>query len=126
MPESRDDPTILDSDPLWRRIHPSWLVDDGKGGRRLSTAAFENSPDGTGTSVTLGRDAQIAGVTPRKILERFPERRLASVAAGVCRANKQILVRDPEPEDPHHALIDGEKPKSVRRALSNAASLIDG
>ncbi len=125
MPEDRDDRSILDADPLWRRVIQLWVVADGSGGSRVSSAAFDNSSDGSGTSVTLGREAQEAGVTPRKALERYPDCRLASVSAGHCRRSGQAIVRDPTEEDRHHALVEGPKTKSVRRELARAAVWID-
>lgn len=119
-----DDPSILDPDPLWRRIHPLQVVPDGRGGSRVSSAAMTDSSDGTGMSVTLGREAQAAGVTPALALSRHPGLGLASLLAGECRRQSQILARDPTPDDPHHALVEGEKPKAVQRALARAATLL--
>ncbi|MGH9202193.1 MAG: hypothetical protein ACRD2A_13270, partial [Vicinamibacterales bacterium] len=62
-----DDRTIPDAATLWRRIHPDWWVLDKKtGNRRLSTAAFDNAPDGSPMSVGLadempGTEALLAG-----------------------------------------------------------------
>jgi len=75
-------------------------------------------------SVTLGRDAQAAGVTPAFVIDRFPGFGLASVSAGECRRHAQELVRDPTEEDPHHALVNGGKPHSVRKALHRAALIL--
>lgn len=125
MPGSRDDPSILDPDPPWRRVHPDWIVPGSDGADRLSSAAFENSPDGTGTSVTLGREARAAGVTPVRALARFPGYRLVSVTAGACRAVEQAIARDPTEEDPHHALVEGRKTKSTRRELARAAAFLE-
>lgn len=124
MSQPDDDRSILDSDPLWRRIHPDQVVPDGKGAWRASSAAFTDSSDGTGMSVTLGREARAAGMDPRLALQRFPRFGLASVAAGVCRAHDQAIQRDPTKDDPHHALVNGDKPKRVQRALAKAAHLL--
>ena len=119
-----DDLSIDDADPLWRRIHPKWYVPDGRGGRRLSSAAFENSPDGSGMSVTLGREAEAEGGSPQAAVERFPGYGLASLVARRCRELDQTLQRDPTEEDPHHALVNGKKTKRIQRELAKAASLL--
>lgn len=49
-----DDPTIADDAALWRRIHPTWAVaDENRGRLRVSSAAFEDSPDGSPTSILI-------------------------------------------------------------------------
>jgi len=91
---------------------------------RLSSAAFSNSGDGTGMSVSLGREAQEAGISPRRALTRFPRFGLASLFASACRKHRQAIQRDPTAEDPHHALVNGEKPKSVQKSLARTATVL--
>jgi hypothetical protein len=119
-----DDPTVLDADPLWRRLHPEQYVDDGQGGKRISTAAFENSSDGTGMSVSLGREAAAEGIDPALALKRYPGFGMASITAGICRAHNQGIERDPTEEDRHHAVVNGVKTKSTRKALAKIARLL--
>jgi hypothetical protein len=119
-----DDPTVLDPDPLWRRIHPVHFVDDGQGGKRLSSAAFDNSSDGTGMSVSLGREAEAAGVAPETALQRFPRFGMASITAGTCRTHNQAIQRDPTEDDRHHALVNGDKPKRVQKKMAGAATIL--
>jgi hypothetical protein len=122
--QDADDRTILDPDPLWRRIHPDQFVSDGQSGWRVSSAAFDNSRDGSGMSVSLGREAQAAGVDPSLALQRFPGFGMASVTAGECRKLEQWIERDPTRADPYHALVNGCKPKRVQRELAKAAKLL--
>ena len=124
MTSKVDDQSIGDPDPLWRRIHPTQFVSDGSGSMRASSAAFNNSNDGTGMSVSLAREAQAAGVTAAMALDHFPTFGLASLTAGVCRGHRQTIERDPTHDDRHHALVNGEKPKSVRNALTRAAIIV--
>lgn len=125
MTHEADDLTVFDADPLWRRIHPSQVVSDGQGGWRVSSAAFENSSDGSGMSTSLGRDAEAAGTTPQRALKNYQDLGMASVTAASCRSQKQTIQRDPTPDDPHHALVNGDKSKrSIRRALANAARIL--
>lgn len=119
-----DDRSVLDGDPLWRRLRPEHVVPDGQGGWRASSAAFSNSSDGTGMSVTLGREAETAGIDARRALGRFPLFGLASVSAGICRTHEQAIQRDPTVDDHHHALVNGDKPRRIQRALAKAATLL--
>jgi hypothetical protein len=75
-------------------------------------------------SVTLGREAEEAGISPLRALMRFPGFALASLAAGSCRRQHQAIERAPTDRDPHHALVNGAKPKPVQKALSRSARFL--
>lgn len=116
-----DDPTIADDSALWRRIPPKWVVpDDNRGGLRVSSAAFDNSEDGTPTSVHLADVASSIGRGPADILQRFVGYGLASLTSGQARGCGQAVGRDPLPDDPTHGFIAGPKPRSVKKRLSSA------
>lgn len=121
MSSFADDPTILDPDPLWRRVRPEQIVRDGDGTRRPSSAVFQNSSDGSGMSVSLGREAQEAGISPARALADYPGFGLAQLTAGECRAHHQTMQRDPTDADPHHALVSGDKKRATSRALGRLA-----
>ncbi len=125
MAEAPDDDSVRNEDPLWRRVVPVQMVTDANGASRPSSAAFENSSDGSGMSVTLGREARADGVTPQVVLKRFPRCRIASLTAGQCRDHKQKIARDPTKEDPHHALVNGTKTKSTRKAFATLACWVE-
>jgi len=77
-----DDKTVADTSLLWRRIHPTWYVpDENRGGFRVSSAAFENSRDGTPTSIHLEEIARENGLTAEAILSRFTDFAMASLTA---------------------------------------------
>ena len=81
-----DDKTVLDSDPLWRRIPPHHFVrDDNVGGYRASSAAFMNHPDGSPMSVVLGNEVLAAGRLPVSIIAGLSGFGLVSFSAQVAR-----------------------------------------
>jgi hypothetical protein len=111
-----DDPTIPDAESLWRRVPrtPQHLVWDGnRGCFRVSSAAF----DGDEMSVALASEAG----TPDLMLGSHEEFGVVALEAGLVRSRQQIVVRDPLPDQPAHALVIGRKTDSVRRALARAA-----
>src|SRR5688572_7853502 len=106
-PAYDDDPTITDDDELLRRIRPELIVPDQKSasGRRLSSAAFDDSSDGTPCSVNVRREA----LAPETILaqEKHGGYSIASVTAHVPRSLKQTVLHWPDDEEPGHAYIAG-------------------
>lgn len=76
-PEYPDDTTIDDASILWRRIHPDWVVtDENRGGVRVTSLAFNNSSDGSPTSVHLEEVAREYGITAEcdpELLCRIPD-----------------------------------------------------
>lgn len=117
-----DDPSIPDSEDLWRRITPDWIV-DGQDGPRVTSQAFQNGDDGA-MSVHLSSVAAKIGRTPESILQQYPGYSLARLTAGDARAVNQGVKPDPTEADPDHGAVVGNKTKGVRRHLSGAAKLI--
>jgi hypothetical protein len=113
-----DDPTILDEDDLWRRIHPGWVVpDNNRGGLRPSSQAFLDSPDGSPMSVLLAKEDSPERAMSATVWSGWS---LAAIKASVARQNGQGICRDSNEEDPSHALVFGEK-KKARKQLAQAA-----
>lgn len=117
----RDDPTIPDNAPLWRRIPPHHFVADPDTGQlRPSSAAFEDHPNGSPMSVVLGAEAR----GPSAVLADHLGFGLAAITAGLARELGQIVVRDPLPDEPAHALVVGSKTKSLRRRMALASTWV--
>jgi hypothetical protein len=124
MSEIEDDPSIADGTDLWRRIHPEWIVQDESGRIRPSSQAFTNDPRGDPMSVYLEPQVRGTGRTAKDILEPYPGYSLASITAGLARANKQGVKPDPLPEEPAHGVVVGRKTGAVRRAFAKGASWV--
>ena len=115
-----DDPTIGSEANLWRRIHPLWIVPDENGGLRVSSAAFDNSEDGTPTSIHLEAMALNHALLADVILKSFPGFSMAALTAGDARRANQAVLPAPRIDDPSHGFIAGAKTKSVKRSLARA------
>jgi hypothetical protein len=114
-----DDPTIGDDVLLWRRIAPERVrVDHETGEQRPSDSAFRTEQMSVHIASLTGRDA---------VLANYPNHRLMELSAGEARGEGFIIVRDPLPEDPSHALVlrgdnPGQRPtKSQAKKLANCA-----
>lgn len=123
--EWRDDPSVLDSENLWRRIHPAHIVPDAnRGSLRPSSAAFGDSEDGSPMSVYLSSLVQQSDRRPADLLSDWRSFGLASIGAGNVRLLHLGVVRDPLPEEPAHGLVTGPKPRSVQRKLAKASTWV--
>ena len=122
-----DDATIANDAELWRRIHPDWVVPDENTDRmRVSSAAFDNSPDGSPTSVWLATIVRETGRSDADVLGRFEGEgyRLASLTAGQARECKQRIARNPLPDEPAHAFLVGKKTKGAKKCLARIAKWV--
>ncbi|HMQ14583.1 MAG TPA: hypothetical protein PKC49_01295 [Phycisphaerae bacterium] len=118
-----DDLTIADDAALWRLIHPTWaVVDENRGGLRVSSAAFENSPDGSPTSILIAEAVFTTRRGPEDVVHEGYG--LASLTAGQARQCGQAVARDPLPNEPAHGLLVGPKTKSIRKRLAAAAAWV--
>ena len=119
-----DDPNISDESHLWRRIppNPPFLVDDKNQNRkRISSAAFEDHPNGTPMSVAIAQIAEEHGREPKDILKDHDGYGLAGLVVQDVRENNLGVCKKPLPDQPEHGEVFGPKPKSVRRNLALAA-----
>ena len=117
-----DDKSIDGAVLLWRRIPPWHVVFDTNENRwRPSSAAFADDPDGEPMSVILGNDVHAVGRLPETALAGHEGFALAAIPAQLARDCGTIIVRDPLPEEPCHALVIGSKPKAVQRRWAKQA-----
>lgn len=118
---------ILDTDELYRRIHPNHLKPDGT----VSSAAFKGS-DSYELSVDLGQLT-----TPEETFNRAEHLHrecigVASLFAGQARGLSQEVVHKPLEEhdvggpNPAHTLIIGQKTEPVAKRLSRCCSWVFG
>lgn len=112
-----DDPTILDTDRLFRRISPNQIVADENGAPRPSTAAFKD-PE---LSVNIESLMIALGRVPPDLLTKYPGFSLASIQAGDVRSLElgYPIVKDTEPpNDPDHGLVLGKKGKGFFKPIA--------
>jgi len=127
-PSYEDDATIGNDAELWRRIPPDCLVPDGNlGGKRISSAAFCDHPNGSPMSVVLGQVVLEADRDANSVIDGHDDYCLASVTAGLARELQQGIARNPLlPEEPAHAEVFGKKTRSVRRRFAKEATWVIG
>lgn len=123
--EYADDPTILDEELLLRRVlvKPRFSIiwDENMGCWRPSSVSFENHQNGSPMSVVLERLLESEGRTPQDVLTDHDGFALAAITVLLARDCGQGVVRAPLPEEPAHAEVFGEKPKSVKRKLAKGS-----
>lgn len=114
-----DDASIADHVALWRRINPIWvIVDHNRGGRRLSSQAFQNYPNRDAFSVCISCDAEALGASPEDLIIGHSGYGVASFPTGLARQLEQAVVRAPLDSEIAHGHVVGKKPKSVMRAFA--------
>lgn len=123
-----DDPTIADDSQLLRRIplQASHIIWDSNRNRwRISSQSFRNiDPKLQAISVNLQDVLDQLGLPAESVLVDAARNALATIPVGVVRAQAQVIVRDPLPQDPSHAHVIGMKPKAVQKALAEAAEWV--
>ena len=100
MPEQRDDPSISDSELLWRRVHPfqiDWKVNPA----RVSSGAFNTA---NGLSVSIASETTLTAITIK-----FPEDSVVQFEVSLARSLGCKIERDPTDDDASHALVWGPK-----------------
>ena len=108
-----DDGTPDDSAELWRRVllQPTFIVEDGNTGTYwVSSAAFDD-PE---LSVAVANEA----LTVDYLVSGHEPCGVVAFSAGFARSLGQTVMHDAWPNDPAHALVLGEKSRSVRRAFA--------
>ncbi len=101
---------IPDAEKLLRRLHPVQIDDSG----RPTSAAFKDP------ELSVDR-ASIR--TAEESLGEYLQRGygIASITAGFARGQRQEVLPDPTLLNPAHAVVRGDKPRSVARAFAQAA-----
>lgn len=103
--------TVADDEVLHRRIHSSFRRPDG----RMSSQAFRD-PE-------LSADRAILR-SVQETMNGFEGFGLASLTAQDARMNGQDVVPEPDIFNPAHAIVRGNKTKSIARALARAAAWV--
>ena len=115
-----DDGSILPETRVLRRIPPGRSV-EGSDGPRPQSGNFSNSPDGTGTSVTILAE----GIDPLELLEGHDGFALVSLSVQDIRDAGLGIVREPiVGGDQKHAHIQGKKTGGAKRYLALSAEWV--
>lgn len=115
--EREDDPSIGPDELLWRRAPYEWLQRDETGDMRPTSQVFLDRRSGE-VSVVLASLAD-----KDRVLMQYPSHSLVEVRAEVVRLQGCILVRDPLPDEPAHALIC--PPRGQKQLSKTAARIIE-
>lgn len=118
-----DDPGIAADEILYRRVrNDQWNWSK----RRPSSAAFDDSGDGTPMSVALDSLLREAGRCPSDLLEGHPRFGLVSFTAKQARAlSLSITASPPVSGDPAHGWVAGKKTKSMRKKLAELCEIVN-
>jgi hypothetical protein len=119
-----DDRTIPDTEELLRRIARDWIVTrQDTGEQTLSSQAFRSKDK----EISVDLRSELPGDSVREAAKMSMRRGgprivgVVTVTAGLARRLNQVVMRDPTPEDSAHALICGQQPRSVLKALADGA-----
>lgn len=84
---------------LWRRVHPTHWVDDGQGGRRVSSGAF------TPEELSVDRAMVLKSRGLDHLVTQSGGGAVAQFAARVARDLDQAVRADPLPDNDAHAFV---------------------
>jgi hypothetical protein len=121
---------VADDELLWRRLHAeNWIV-TVDGVRRVSSAAFRNTPDEDGD---ISLSAHIASMTTQEeVLAILPRCiAIAEILTAYPRSLGHEILHTPTPEVPSHASIipprgiGGSKKKTDAKKMALEARLIE-
>jgi|ERR1700680_2208486 hypothetical protein len=115
MPEDPpDDPSIPNTDRLFRRVPPNQLFTEPDGSQRPTSAVFKNP----NLSVNIESLMIEQGRQPEDTLTNFPTDFLTSIIAGNVRVYGYRIVKDTAPpNDPAHGLVLGRKTSAFANAM---------
>lgn len=114
-------PRIPDESSALRRINPDWYVDDGKGGRRISSMAFQLKAGG----ISVGLECILFAMRlPLDVMvASYPSYGLAALGIRMVREDLGLEVRhDPTDAEPWHGGIHGRITGACRNKLAMAAT----
>lgn len=119
-----DDPSIPNESLLFRRIpadtnHIVW--DETSRAYRISSQAFQNLQRiPPAFSVNLQCVLEELQLSPESILKDRSRYGLVALPAQLVREHQQGIERHPEPGDPSHGHVVGEKPKKIAKAFARS------
>jgi hypothetical protein len=116
---TKDDPVgVPDDSYILRRISPLWYVlDEGTGEYRVSSAAFCDLGDAMSVGLTVVLDE--IGRQPIDVVDGFSGYGLLRFNVSWVRADLALgVVRSPTDDEPWHGDVHGRKTDSIRRRFA--------
>lgn len=112
-----DDPSIPNTDRLFRRVAVNQLVPCEDGSHRPSSSVFKHKE----MSVNIESLMIEQGRSPEDTVSNYPGEFLTSISAMDVRQHKHPIVKDTDPpSDPAHGLVLGKKKDSFANAMIRA------
>ena len=122
-----DDPTIPNGSLLFRRIPAdvNYIVwDSTTKTYKLSSQAFRNlQKNPPAFSVNIECVLQELGLAIDSVIKDPTRYGLIGLPCALVRQHNQAVEKHPEPDDPSHGHVVGDKPKPVVRAFIQAATV---
>jgi hypothetical protein len=109
-----DDPSIPNTDRLFRRVPPNQLIRLEDGSQRPSSSIFKNEEMSVNIESLMVEQLRL----PEDTLKGYPGHFLTSIIAGEVRNLRYPIVKDTAPpNDPAHGLVLGKKRESFANAM---------
>ena len=126
--QSSDDSSIAGADLLIRAVHPRlWVKVNGGAGFRPASPAFNESGDGTGTSINLWEVLKSQGLpktfVPASLKGKWSDHGFVEFPADLPRASSVKVVRMKLPENDAHAVLCGVSDEA-KTALSRNSLIV--
>lgn len=121
-----DDPSIDDETELYRRVPPAHWKRVGDE-YVVRDSAFKNhpNPEMKRMSVVLGDTLEQASRNPESVRSADQKNYgVVAIRARIVREHEQVIERSPQPNEPAHGDVYGEKPTGRRKKLVAAAEWI--
>ena len=100
-----DDLSIYGDERLFRRIPRTWIDWDDNGNPSISSAAFKDTELSVNLESVMVRD----GRPPASAIDGYNGYGLAAITAAHARSLNQVVCREPQPNEPAHGVIYGQK-----------------
>lgn len=125
-PMEPDDLSIMDDWRLLKRIPNDWVLwDENRNVWTISSMAFQgHRTNRRAFSVHLEPVLFENGLTHDFAVQDRNKFGLAALTAQQARSCQQVIQRDPQPDDPAHANVLGEKKDSIKKKLRDYAAWV--
>ena len=122
--DHKADTSIPDDAILWRLVNPHFQKDDGHGGIRFTTQAFQNRPESQATSFFLADVVRESGRVVEDLVADRPGFGVVAISVRDVRSLGLKVIRDPTDDEPAHVLVPGKKTGAIRTGLKKAAQWV--